>query len=112
MRPLGTVAEPFDPFPTLDESKVAPSGLEQLPSEHTWNRTTPVSFASASAKPAVRVGVGVFSCAPSAGETSGGVDGARLVVLFVAAIPAAVTAALPVAAAVSRIIGLLPGFVY
>src|SRR6266516_760449 len=94
----------------LVESKV-PSELEQLLVVQTSKVTFPVSTLSGSLKVAVRVGVEVFSRAPSAGETSAGVDGATFEVLFVTARPLAVPAALPVGVAVSRTFGLLPGAV-
>src|SRR5438034_11669957 len=68
------------------ESKV-PSELEQLLVEQTSKVTLPVSFASGSPKVAVRVGVEVLRRAPSAGDTSAGVDGATFEVLFVTARP-------------------------
>src|SRR5436309_16043708 len=63
-----------------------------------------VSWLSASLNVAVRVGVEVFSRAPSAGDTSAGVEGATFEVLFVTARPVAVAAALPVESARSRTI--------
>ena len=94
------------------ESKV-PSELEQLLVEQTSKVTLPVSWVSGSMNVAVSVGVAVLSRAVSAGLTSVGVDGAAFVVLLVieALASVAVAAGLPVASAVSRTIGLLPGFV-
>ncbi len=92
------------------ESKV-PSELEQLLVEQTSKVTLPVSTLSGSAKVAVSVGVEVLSRAASAGDTSAGVDGVTLPVLFVTARPLAVTAALPVGNARSRTIGFEPGLV-
>ena len=49
----------------------------------TWKVMVPVSFASGSLKVALSVGVAVFRCVPSAGETRAGVLGAMLSVLLV-----------------------------
>jgi len=75
--------------------------------------TLPVSCVSGSRNVAVRVGVVVLSRTASAGPTSVGVDGDAFVVLLVidAFVTVAVAAALPLASAVSRTIGSLPGFV-
>ena len=88
-----------------------PSELEQLLVEQTSKVTFPVSWPSPSRNVAVRAGVAVFSRAASAGLTRLGVFGVALAVLFVTPIPVAVAAGLPVARAVSRTIGSLPGCV-
>ena len=95
------------------ESKV-PSELEQLLVVQTSKMTLPVSCESGSAKVAVNVGVAVLSREASAGPTSVGVDGDAFAVLLAidALLSVAVAAALPVASAVSRTIGSLPGLVY
>src|SRR6266566_2672682 len=114
LKPPGTAADPFAPTVrvVLLESKV-PSELEQLLVVHTSNVTFPVSCESESRNVAVSVGVALFRRAVSAGLTSVGVDGGTLVVLFVidAFSSVAVTAGLPVASAMSRTIGSLPGLV-
>src|SRR3977135_2720972 len=93
------------------ESNVA-SCVAQSLTLHTWKVTFPLSFGSGSPNVAVSTGVEVFSRAPSAGVTSAGVVGGRFAVLFVTLAPLTLAAALPLgAAAVSRTIGLLPGFV-
>src|SRR5438309_8258655 len=96
----------------LVESKV-PSELEQLLVVQTSKVTLPVSWVSGSLKVAVSVGVAAFTRAASAGLTSVGVDGETFVVELVieALRSVAVAAALPVASAVSRTIGSLPGLV-
>ena len=96
----------------LVESKV-PSELEQLLVVQTSKVTLPVSYESGSRNFAVSVGVVVLRRAASAGPTKVGVDGEAFVVLLVidALSRVAVDAALPVASAVSRAIGPLPGLV-
>jgi hypothetical protein len=110
--PPGTAALPLAPFAieVRVESKVA-SWLEQLLTAQTWKVTFPESLGSGSLNVAVSVGVAVLSRAVSAGETSAGVLGAMFDVLFVRETPLTVAAGFPVGSAVSRIIGLLPGFV-
>src|SRR2546427_2551054 len=100
------------PYTTLFRSSKVPSELEQLLVEQTSKVTLPVSWLSGSPKVAVSIGVAVLKRVPSAGETSVGVEGETLAVLFVTATPLALAAALPVDVAVSRTIGSLPGFVY
>ena len=110
--PPGAAALPS--APTASDVPVesnVPSTLEQPLSAQTWKVTLPVSFVSVSPKVAVSVGVRVFRRAAFAGPTSAGVVGARFAVLFVAATPPAVAAALPDGDAVSRTIGSLPGLV-
>src|SRR5581483_9528916 len=113
MVPPGIAAEPLEPFAidVLVESKVA-SGLAHEAAAQTWKVTLPVSLESGSAKVAVSVGVPELSCAPLAGETSAGVEGAASAVLLVTETPDTVAAAFPAGSAVSRTIGFDPGFVY
>ena len=110
--PPGSVTLPSAPFAIakLVESKV-PSELEQLLVEQTSNVTLPMSFVSGSLKVAVSVGVAVFTRVASAGLTRVGVDGLTFAVLLVTLTPLAPAAGLPVASAVSRTIGSLPGCV-
>src|ERR1700730_7247073 len=106
-------ALPLAPFAidVLVESKVA-SWVAQLLTAQTWNVTLPLSFGSGSLKVPVSVGVAVLRRAVSAGLTTAGVVGARFAVLFATLTPLTLAAALPFgAAAVSRTIGSLPGFV-
>src|SRR5438309_6983297 len=96
----------------LVESKL-PSELEQLLVEQTSKVTLPVSCESWSRKVAVNVGVAVFRRAASGGRRQAGVDCDSFADVFVTDLltSVAVAAALPVARAVSRTIGSLPGLV-
>ena len=94
----------------LVESKV-PRELEQLLVEQTSKVTLPVSWLSPSRNVAVSVGVCEPTTLASAGLTSVGEVGVAFAVLLVTPIPLAVAAGLPVARAVSRTIGSLPGLV-
>src|SRR5205823_12501117 len=91
-----------------------PSELEQLLDRKSAEEGKSVYWGWRSRNVAVRLGVVVLSRAVSAGATSVGVDGDAFTVLLVidAFVSVAVAAALPVASAVSRTIGLLPGLVY
>src|SRR5439155_25199224 len=112
LKPPGTAADPFAPTVrvVLLESKV-PSELEQLLVVHTSNVTLPVSCESESRNVAVSVGVALFRRAVSAGLTRVGRSEERRVgkEVIEALLSVAVAAALPVARAMSRTIGSLPG---
>src|SRR5205807_4207847 len=114
LKPAGTAALPLalTARVVLVESKV-PSELEQLLVVQTSKVILRVSCVSGSRNVAVSAGVAVFRAAALAGVTSVGVEGEASVVELVieALVSVAVAAALPVASAVSRTMGSLPGLV-
>src|SRR4051794_36394297 len=110
----GTDAVAFAPFAvtaTLLKVAIGSPPAVHVAFAQTWKVTEPVSFASGSSNVAVRPGVAVLMRWPSFGVTSVAASGERFAALFVTTIPLAVAAGLPVASAVSRTIGSLPGFV-
>ena len=99
------------PDPLLNVAIGSPPAVHvALP--QTSKVSIPVSFASGSLNVAARAGVVVLTRSPSLGVTSAGVLGERFAALFVTLMPLAVAAGLPLASAVSRTIGSLPGLAY